>query len=309
MEIVVPCATSRGLRCLEAVAAALPEATLTVVSFREEPWEPPFFADIEELASSRGFRLIETRSLAGSSMSGFWESTVVDLMIVVSWRYMIPRDVYELPRRGTFVLHDSLLPKYRGFAPTQWAMINGESTTGVSLFRIAEAVDAGPIVDQLEIPIAEGEVIGEVMERVTSGYIELINRNLRSLLDGRAPLREQDESAATYTCKRLPEDNRVDWGAATEAVYNLIRAATTPYPGAFTTVAGEKLIVWSADRLGAAPGYVGRVPGRVIQVKPGEGVVVLTGDGALLLREVQLAGKPRTCAADVLTRISLTLGR
>jgi methionyl-tRNA formyltransferase len=256
-----------------------------------------------------GAHFIETRNVADSALQVFWEAMPLDLMLCVSWRYLIPRSIYTRPRLGTYILHDSPLPQYRGFAPSVWAIVNGEDCTGATLFAAADKVDAGDIIDQREIPFGPDDTIAEVMEAVTKTYLSIIEESIPRILNGTATAKPQDQSQATFTCKRMPEDNLVDWTEPTMCIHNLIRGVTRPYPGAFTSLFGKRMIVWRARRLSAFPEYVGRVPGRVVQVQKGIGSVVLTGDSALLVTEVQSEGE-EACRADlVLDRISLTLGR
>lgn len=309
MRIVLACATRRGLRFLERLRALAPEAELTVFSFREEPHEPPFLDELRRLCDRLGAELQEERHLGAEALRGLWEATQVDLLLAVSWRYLIPPPVFERARAGAYVFHDSLLPAYRGFSPTVWAIVRGEDHTGVTVFRMTEGFDAGEVADQERVPIGADETIAEVLERVTAAYLALLERNLSALLAGTPQLRAQDPAAVTYCCKRLPEDNEIDWRAPTREVYDLIRAVTRPYPGAFTLLDGRRLTVWGAKRLGPVPRYVGRVPGRVVEVRRGEGSVVLTGDGALLLTRVQREGEAEAAATEVLNRLSQTLGR
>lgn len=309
MRIVLLCATRRGRLFLEKLVELAPEAELVVFSFREETWEPPFLDSIRDITVTNGGTFYETRSVGSERWRTFWEQTPIDLMLVVSWRYLIPAAVYTKPRLGTFVFHDSLLPVYRGFAPTQWAILNGEKQTGVTLFQIADEVDSGDIVAQCPIPIDDDDTIAEVMERVTQGYLDLIEQYLPSLLAGSAPRTPQNHADATFTCRRLPEDNAIEWTQSTKQIYNLIRATTMPYTGAFTTLNGQTLRVWKAKRLPDYQPYVGRVPGRVVEIRQGEGAVVLTGDGALLLTEVQLEGETISRADLVLNKLAFTLGR
>lgn len=310
MRIAVLCATRRGYRFVEKLIALVPDAELVVFSFREEPFEPPFLDDIRALTLAHGGQFFEARQVGVEKWRSLWETTPIDLMLVLSWRYIVPREIYTRPERGSFVFHDSLLPAYRGFAPTVWSILNGEDHTGVSLFAMDEGVDTGDLVAQRRVPIGPDDTIAEVLERVTQVYLSILEQMLPSLLDGSAPRSPQDSSGATYTCKRLPDDNQIDWTQPTEDTYNLIRAVTRPYPGAFTTLDGRVLKVWSARRLPDYETYVGRVPGRVVEVRPGEGVVVLTGDAALLLREVQYADEDSSQNADrVLNRLGQTLGR
>ena len=309
MRIVLLCATRRGYLFLQKLVELLPRSDLIVFSFRETPWEPPFLDDIRELTLAKGGQFFEGRQVGSQRWSPFWESTAVDLMFAVSWRYMIPASIYHRPHLGAFVFHDSLLPEYRGFSPTVWAIINGEDHTGVTLFKIAEEVDAGDIVDQDRVPIGLDETIAVVIERVTQTYLDLLERNLDNLVSGTASRYPQDHSRATYTCKRLPEDNQIDWAMSSENIYNLIRAVSVPYPGAYTYLSGQKMRVWSARRVANARQYVGRIPGRIVEVRPGEGSVVLTGDGALLLTQVQMEGGEIVHAVDVLNSLVQTLGR
>jgi methionyl-tRNA formyltransferase len=298
------CATNRGRLILEKIQELAPRADLTVFSFREEPWEPPFLEDIKTITLNSGGNFFESRNVGSQSYADIWGSA--DIALAVSWRYMIPSDVYNLPRIGTFVFHDSLLPAYRGFSPTVWAMINGEKCTGVTLFKIAQEVDAGDIVDQEEVPIGADEVIADVVDNVTQTYISVLDRNFEKLVTEEFQLQEQDHSKATYTCKRLPQDNLINWHESTNDIYNFIRALSQPYPGAYSFLDGEKLVVWSGKEI-QLPEYTGKVPGRVVQVLPGRGTVVLTGDGALLIKTVQRESGEIECAADILNRLNQTL--
>jgi len=306
MHIALMCATRRGRLVLEKLIELIPEVEFSVFSFREDPWEPPFFDEIKETTIAKGGNFFETRNVGSQSLSDFWVSAKVDLAFVVSWRYMIPAKVYSLPRLGTFVFHDSMLPTYRGFSPTVWSIINGEDHTGVSLFKIAEEVDSGDILDQERVPIGPEETISTIVERVTQTYLYVLEKNIDRLLDGTYSVTEQDHSKATYTCKRNPEDNLINWKAASEDVYNFIRALSQPYPGAYTFHKGEKLRVWSAERF-QFPEFEGRIPGRVVQVIPGKGSVVLTRDGGILITEVQIEEGEVVCAAEIVNQLSHTL--
>jgi methionyl-tRNA formyltransferase len=308
MHIALFCATRRGHLVLQKLIELMPDAQMTVFSFREDPWEPPFFEALRVLTLDHGGSFYESWQVGSPAHQSFWESQEIDIAFAVSWRYMIPSTVYRRPRLGTFVFHDSLLPAYRGFSPTVWAIVNGEDHTGVTLFEIAEAVDAGDVVAQERVPIGPDETIAEVMARVTQTYLRLFEANLPGLLDGSALRTPQDQTQATYTCKRLPEDNQIDWAASTGQTYNLIRAVSQPYPGAYTYLSGERLRVWSAARL-QTPTYVGSIPGRVVEILPGVGSVVLTGDGSLLVKQAQTEKGQVECAAKLLNHLNQTLGR
>jgi methionyl-tRNA formyltransferase len=306
-HIAMLCATQRGLRCLQRVVELVPDARLTVLSFREEPWEPPFFEAIQDFAQRGGQAFYESRSLRSADLSANWSQAPPDIILAVSWRYMVPRSAHSLATRGAFVFHDSLLPAYRGFSPTVWAVLNNERQTGATLLEMAEEMDAGAIIDQVIIPIAGDEFIASIMERVTDAYLELLDHNLVKLLQGSVTGRAQDSSRATFCCKRLPEDARINWNLPITAVFNLIRASSRPYPGAFTTFEGRRVIVWSAQKIDRTNDWVGGVPGRVVKLIKGSGVHVMTATGPIMLSQVQLEGEDVTNADAVFKTLSCTL--
>jgi methionyl-tRNA formyltransferase len=282
-----------------------PSARLSVFSFREEPHEPPFLDSIRDLTQSVGGHFLETRKLDGPRGLAYWEKPDVDLLLVVGWRYLIRDTVYLRPRRGTYVIHDSLLPRYRGFSPTVWAICNGEDHTGATLFAIADDVDSGDILDQQRVDIGPDETIAEVMERVTLAYLGLLERNLQAMLSGCARCQPQDVSQATYVRKRCDEDNQIHWDWPTRRIYNLTRAVTRPYQGAYMQVGEQRLRVWSARPLDG--GKRSAAAGEVLELRPGEGAVIQTGDGALLLQTVQWPGQPPACAAEALAHLGRRL--
>ncbi|MCK6561190.1 methionyl-tRNA formyltransferase-like protein [candidate division KSB1 bacterium] len=306
-QIALFAATKRGCLFLKKLKRLVPDYHITVFSFREEPWEPPFFEEIRELTAEAGGSFFEAKHVGDQQFQEFWQNQKVELIFCVSWRYMVPSLVYQKATKGTYVFHDSMLPRYRGFSPTVWAVINGEQQTGVTLFEMADEVDAGDIIDQEEVSIGTDETIQPVIDRVTQTYLALLERNLFPLLGGTARKTPQDHAHATFVCKRLPEDNRIDWTAPARSSYNLIRAVTAPYPGAYTTLNDRTLRVWSAKLLDSVSRYEGVIPGRVVRFQQGEGATVLTGKGALLLQEVQFDGEERVCASRILNRLSCTL--
>jgi methionyl-tRNA formyltransferase len=308
MKLAILCATKRGFSVLRKLREMLPaDCKLMVFSFREEPFEPTYFDEIRRFAENSENEFHEARQVGASKFERFWGSAEIDLMFVVSWRYLIPPPVYNRPRLGTFVFHDSLLPQYRGFSPTVWAIINGEKFTGASLFEIAERVDSGPIVAQRRVAIGANESIATVMESVTCAYLDILETTLHPLLGGSIRRVSQNEADATFNCKRLPSDNQIDWNRSATSIHNLIRAVSRPYPGAFTHLKGEKLTIWSACLPEAAPTFAGSIPGRVAEIRKGYGVLVLTGDGSIMIETVQLEGGPKVNAADIVRSLSSTL--
>jgi methionyl-tRNA formyltransferase len=306
--IYVMCATARGARFVKCLFDLCPDDEFVVFSFRETPHEPPYLDQIAALAQERGATFIETRKVADPAHEGVWKTKPPDLLFLVSWRYLIPMSHGSRPRLGAVVFHDSLLPAYRGFSPTVWAILNGESQTGATMFHLAEEVDSGDIIDQAPVPIGPDDTAATVMGAVTDTYLELLRRNLPALKRGEAPRRAQDHARATFTCRRLPGDNAIDWSQPAKRIHDLIRGVTHPYPGAFTAFEEKRLTIWSASLPAKPQKYVGVVPGRVVALQPGVGATVLTGDGPLLLKTVQLEGEAEVDAADLLRSLSITLG-
>jgi methionyl-tRNA formyltransferase len=146
---------------------------------------------------------------------------------------MLPPEVLGAARRGAFNMHGSLLPKYRGRAPVNWAVLKGETETGATLHEMVAKPDAGRIVEQERVPIGPDELAVEVFAKVTSAAETVLRRSLPALLAGTAKLRPQDLSRGSYFGGRRPEDGRIDWSKSAREVHDLVRAVAPPYPGAF----------------------------------------------------------------------------
>jgi methionyl-tRNA formyltransferase len=280
LRIVLACNTERGRRVVAALARLAPGATLDVVSGPETGGEPPFLADIQREAEAAGASFEQGTRLDRAAGA--------DLLLMVNWRRMVPLSVCRTMSLGAFVFHDSLLPEYRGFSPTVWAVVNGDDHTGVTLIEAAEEADQGDIVDQERVPIGLDETIAQVTERVTGVYLALLERNLAGLLDGAAPRRPQDHARATWARRRTADDNRIDWTWSAARIHDLVRGITRPYPGAFTSLDGHEVRVWAARPDWSASGS----PGEVLADRPGQGTLVAAGTGGIWITELELAGLP-----------------
>lgn len=170
-----------------------------------------------------------------------------DLGIVIGWYYMIPHRIRDLFTLGIAGVHASMLPKYRGGAPLVWAIINGEQSTGVSLFYFDGGVDTGDLVAQSKIRIGPDDTIATVYKRASASSVRLVSRYVPLMLKGTAPRRQQDHALATTFPQRSPKDGLIDWTQSPARIRNFIRAQTKPYPGAFTHIQGKRVTIWSAD--------------------------------------------------------------
>ena len=210
-----------------------------------------------------------------------------DLILSAYYRHMISPAILALARLGGFNLHGSLLPKYRGRAPINWAILHGETRIGMTLHRMVRRPDAGAIVDQEGVEIGPRETAEQAYRKVLPCARRVLARQIDALLAGTARETPQDETAATYFGGRTPEDGRIAWTQSSRQIFNLIRAVTDPYPGAFSDVGAARLMVWWAET--ASPATAGRrgKPGEVLSLRP---LVIATGDGALELTKTEWRG-------------------
>ncbi len=207
-----------------------------------------------------------------------------DLILSFYYRNMISEKILGLAPLGAFNMHGSLLPKYRGRAPINWAVLHGEPRLGMTLHRMVKKADAGAIVDQEGVEIGPRDTAEQAFRKVLPCARHVLARQIDALLSGTARETPQDDSQATYFGGRKPEDGRINWTQTTGQIFNLIRAVTDPYPGAFTDVGGSRLMIWWAEP--ATPGRRGK-PGEVLSLSP---LIVVTGDGALELTRIEWRG-------------------
>ncbi|HXG33618.1 MAG TPA: methionyl-tRNA formyltransferase [Bryobacteraceae bacterium] len=213
-------------------------------------------------------------------------------MVVVGYGQIIPQEVIDLAPLGIINVHASLLPKYRGAAPIQWAIARGETVTGVTTMRIDAGLDTGDILLQRETPIGPEETAIELSERLAVMGAELLIETLRGLEAGTIVPRPQDHTQASYAPLLTKQDGRIDWSRPAQDIYNQIRGFV-PWPGAWTMFRGKLLHIWRARRAGAGGGPPGSLR------REANRLMVVCGDGALLeLLEVQIEGKSRISAQD-----------
>ncbi len=200
------------------------------------------------------------------------------LLVVIGWYHLIPERVRTLARQGAVGIHWSLLPKYRGGSPLVWAIINGESETGASLFYLEDKVDAGRIIAQAPVAIGEHENVAHLIEKLNTVSGRIVVEHVSGILRGTAASWPQDEARATFFRPRLPEDGLIDWRWPAKRIYDFIRAQTLPYPCAFSNYRGQRIRIVSAT----------------VQPRSGEHVRVRAGDGGWLGLENILIGDDET---------------
>jgi methionyl-tRNA formyltransferase len=281
-----------GYRCLQELLDR-GEEVCAVVTHTDAPQEHIWFESVTELAQAAGVCVMAPDTPNTSGMISSIARLQPDLILSFYYRRLLCPALLALPRLGAINLHGSLLPKYRGRAPVNWVLVNGETHTGVTLHHMIAQADAGDIIAQREVPIAFEDTALTLFEKVAEAAVELFRDTFPLIKAGMAPRLPQDSQQATYFGGRTPDDGKIDWARPALDLYNLVRAVTTPYPGAFTSFGGKKLYVWSARCIRKSAGTRWR-PGTIVGARPG-GCLVATGEGQLLLTQVQGEGEEVMC--------------
>ena len=285
-----------GVRCLKVLIEQGVKIAL-VVTHEDNPAERIWFESVADLASKHG---IETCTPADPNTPAFIARIAAiapDFLFSFYYRLMLTPDLLATARRGAFNIHGSLLPKYRGRVPVNWAVLKGETETGATLHEMVAKPDAGGIVDQQAVPITADETAFEVFRKVTEAAETVLRRSLPHLENGSAVLQTQDLSKGGYFRGRKPEDGRINWTRPAQEVHNLVRAVAPPYPGAYTELGGRLFI--HRTRLEPGGGMCGTAPGFYASKS---GVDAVCADGRVLaLLEMQYDDKPFT-PADFLAR-------
>ncbi|MGH7916092.1 MAG: formyltransferase [Candidatus Binataceae bacterium] len=223
------------------------------------------------------------------------------LIYSFNYRYLLPDELLKLARCGAFNLHGALLPRYRGRAPVNWVLINGERETGVTLHHMVRRADAGDIVGQRAVAIGDEDTALSLFHKLVPLAVELIREFHPLIVAGRAPRHPQDLSKGCYVGRRRPRDGRIDWRWPARRIFNMVRAVTHPYPGAFCFANGRKLLIWCA-RITQERGWRG-APGEILGYGDGAGdeVEIAAGEGCLRMERVQFEDCVEGAAADVLS--------
>ncbi|HYW45570.1 MAG TPA: methionyl-tRNA formyltransferase [Bryobacteraceae bacterium] len=247
---------------------------------------------VKEAAVRLGLAVYQPERVRRPEAVEYLRGFPVDAMVVVGYGQIIPQSVIDLAPLGILNVHASLLPKYRGAGPVQWAILNGETRTGVTTMRIDAGLDTGDMLLKAETEIAPEENAIELGRRLSAMGAELLVRTLAGLAAGTIVPEKQDSSEATYAPLLKKEDGAIDWSQPAQSIHNRVRGLQ-PWPGAYTAFRGETLHVWQS-RI-ALPLPVPHEAGRMASLRP---PVVSCGAGALELVEVQLEGRKRVSGAD-----------
>ena len=265
---------------------------------QDGPGEEIWWRSCAELAAAHAIP-VYTPEKIGAAELALLRALEPAVIYSVYYRSLLPNEVLQSAALGAYNLHGSLLPKYRGRAPVNWMIVNGETEGGVTLHHMVERADAGDIVAQRAVAIDDSDTALTLYRKIVPAGAALIHECHPQIVAGTAPRRPQDLTAGSYFGRRHPADGRIDWRWPARRIFNLVRAVTRPYPGAFGCVNGKKLTIWQAriafetDQRGAAGAVIG--PGL-------DGAIeIAAGIGSLYVLSVQWENEAERRAADALS--------
>ena len=269
-----------GLRALH----DLNQGIAAVFTHEDDPGENVWFGSVKRLARDIGAPVHAPEDPNAPEWIGRIKELQPDILFSFYYRRMICDDILHIPHKGALNLHGSLLPKYRGRAPVNWALVNGEKETGLTLHYMIRKPDAGDIVAQRRVDISDEDTAFTLYKKLVPLTRDMLMAAVPLLEAGAAPRIPQDSSKASYFGGRRPEDGRIDWTRPAKEIYNLVRAVTHPYPGAFTTLDGGKVLVWKAKVLKIP---TGSAPGSILTVDP---LRIACGLDAVEVERIQTEG-------------------
>ena len=254
-------------------------------------------------ALEHGIEVYQPRRVREPECVEYLRSFDADIIVVVAFGQILPKEILEMPKYGCVNVHASLLPKYRGAAPIQWAVINGEKVSGVTTMRMDEGLDTGDMILKEEVVLDEKETGGSLFDRLSGVGAKLCVRTLEAIEDGTAIFTKQDHAAATKTTLIKKQFGIIDWNKPAAEIECLIRGLN-PWPSAYTRIDDKNLKIWRAKVISHE---VKAAPGCILKVTKDE-LEVQTGNGVLALLEVQLEGKKRMTTDAFLRGYQVTEG-
>ncbi len=274
---------------------ALIESDWEVVGVVTQPDKPKgrgkkmSFPPVKEEALKHGIQVHQPQKVKDSAFVKVLRDLKPDLIVVVAFGQILSKEILDIPKFGCINVHASLLPKYRGAAPLNWVIINGEKTTGITTMYMSEGLDTGDMILKKEIKIGEYETAGQLHDRMCVLGGEVLKETLKLIQENKAPREVQDNALSCYAPIMDKELGNIKWNKSAKEIVNLIRG-TNPWPGTFTKYNGETVKIWRAKVLEDEKKE--DIPGQIIKVSK-EGIQVVTGCGILLVEEIQMSGKKR----------------
>src|ERR1700735_3694677 len=286
-----------GHACMEALLK-MGAPISALFTHRDDAHEEIWWRSCADLTAQHGVPVYfdESSESAGAKIGALKPHIIYSF----SYRHLIPETVLELAPLGAYNLHPSLLPTYRGRAPVNWVLVNGEREAGVTLHHMVARADAGDIVGQRAVAIDDSDNALTLYRKLVPLCVELITELHPQIVAGTAPRRKMDIARGSYFGRRRPEDGRIDWRWPARRIFNLVRAVTHPYPGAFCFVGGRKLLVWEV-KIGAESGSLG-APGRVVRKMADGALEIAAGEGSVIVKVAQFEDGVEGIAREALSQ-------
>ncbi len=284
-----------GVRCLKVLLAHGIKIPL-VVTHADQPNERIWFDSVAATAADYGIPVIMPNNPNTPAELQRIRDLAPDFLFSFYYRALLTPELLAVAARGAFNMHGSLLPKYRGRVPVNWAIIHGETETGATLHYMVEKPDAGDVVAQTTVPILPDDTAQEVFDKVTLAAELTLHRVLPALIAGTAPRIGQDLAKGSYFSGRKPEDGRIDWNGSAVRIHNLVRAVAPPYPGALTTVAGQPARILRTRLIAA---HTGRMLAPLLTLAGNRLIASCVNGDALRILTLEIAGEIISPAALV----------
>ncbi len=298
-----------GSACLEALLG-LGAPVVALFTHRDAPHEEIWWRSCADVARAHSIPVYLPDKIGTEEIA---QVSALRPAIIYSFYYrnLLPSELIALAPSGAYNLHGSLLPKYRGRAPVNWMIANGEREAGATLHHMVARADAGDIVAQRAVEITDDDTALTLYRKLVPMGAALIRQYHPLIASGKAPRRAQDLAQGSYFGRRQPEDGRIDWHWPARRIFNLVRAVTHPYPGAFGFLNGHKVYIWNAKigtetgTFGDAGEVIGEVTGDLMCEHYGGAIEVAAGEGSVIIGRVQIEGGTETSPREMLESLRL----
>lgn len=270
-----------GVRVLQTISET--DEIMGVVAHPPDPEDGVCYESVFAMARQRGWNVMRGKGRDRATVE-FVSAARPDLIWITDYRYLIPAEMTAVAPLGAVNLHPSLLPSYRGRASINWALLKGETRLGLTGHFVDEGMDNGDIIEQVSYEVGEDQDVGDCLNILYPLYASMSRKILAHFRSGKVPRTPQDQSRATVFPARKPEHGVIDWKQRAREILNLVRAVAAPYPGAFTTLDGKKVMIWKA-RIASEMGS-GFPPGYIVEVSP-QRILVQCGEGTLMLTDLE----------------------
>ncbi len=276
---------------------------LALVTHQDDPDEKIYFDSVASLAAANGVKVLTPENPNSTQFANYIKDLGADAIFSFYYRNMISEEIIDAVNGNAYNLHGSLLPKYRGRAPLNWAILNGETETGVTLHKMVRKPDAGAIIGQEKIEIQSEDDAKTMLPKMEKASQALLTRALPLIKENRTKEIEQDNNQSSYFGKRCPEDGIIDWNKPASTINNLVRAVTDPFPGAVTYFGQEKITIWKSKI--SETECSNTTPGTVININPLE---IATEEGALTVITAQAKNKSCVAGTQLASEVGLLNG-